>query len=40
MVTVNIKEEDDKTRINRRIDNVVRRYAGDRYIVNINEAFR
>ena len=40
MVTVNIKEEDDKARINRRIGNVIRRYARDRYIVNVNEAFR
>ena len=40
MVTVNIKEKDDKARINRRISNVIRRYAKDRYIVNINEAPR
>jgi len=40
VVAVNIKEEDDKARINRRIGNVVRRYVRDRYIVNVNEALR
>ena len=40
VVTVNIKEEDDKARINRRIGDVVRRYVRDRYVVNVNEAFR
>ena len=40
MVTVNIKEEDDKARINRRIGNVIKRYVRDWYIVNINKAPR